>query len=50
MDSFCSDATAWLLADPGRNVVVVHCKAGKGRTGALICALLLHLVSACAAL
>eukprot|EP00879_Flechtneria_rotunda_P002000 GHRR01002177.1.p1 GENE.GHRR01002177.1~~GHRR01002177.1.p1 ORF type:complete len:1461 (+),score=576.75 GHRR01002177.1:827-5209(+) len=42
VQQFCSDAAAWLVAHP-HNVVVVHCKAGKGRTGIMICCLLMYL-------
>lgn len=40
---FLHDAVTW-LAECADHVVAVHCKAGKGRTGALVCALLLALV------
>jgi hypothetical protein len=40
--AFCAEASAWLAAHP-ENVVVVHCKAGKGRTGLMLCCLMLHL-------
>ncbi|KAM7507129.1 hypothetical protein LguiA_017582 [Lonicera macranthoides] len=39
---FCQSAYAWLKEDIV-NVVVVHCKAGKARTGLMICSLLLFL-------
>eukprot|EP01120_Amphizonella_sp_Union-15-10_P013843 TRINITY_DN6529_c0_g1_i1.p1 TRINITY_DN6529_c0_g1~~TRINITY_DN6529_c0_g1_i1.p1 ORF type:complete len:683 (+),score=98.16 TRINITY_DN6529_c0_g1_i1:101-2149(+) len=38
---FCLDIHAWLDKHPA-NVAVVHCKAGKGRTGTLICCYLLY--------
>ncbi|XWS45222.1 hypothetical protein CRYUN_Cryun15aG0117700 [Craigia yunnanensis] len=40
--SFCQSAYLWLKEDI-ENVVVVHCKAGMGKTGLMICSLLLFL-------
>ena len=42
MRPFCINARDWFELD-SLNVIAVHCKAGKGRTGTMICALLLHL-------
>ncbi|PWN23520.1 hypothetical protein BCV69DRAFT_309414 [Microstroma glucosiphilum] len=37
-----ADMTAWLAEDP-KNVIVIHCKAGKGRSGTMACSYLISL-------
>jgi phosphatidylinositol-3,4,5-trisphosphate 3-phosphatase/dual-specificity protein phosphatase PTEN len=41
MGKFCKDASKWLAESP-ENVIAVHCKAGKGRAGLMVCCLLIH--------
>jgi len=38
---FCEDVKEFMDADP-KNIVAIHCKAGKGRTGLLISCLLMY--------
>ena len=39
---FCKHALDWLNQNEG-NILAIHCKAGKGRTGVMICCLLIYL-------
>ncbi|KAJ4826307.1 Phosphatidylinositol 3,4,5-trisphosphate 3-phosphatase and protein-tyrosine-phosphatase pten1 [Turnera subulata] len=38
---FCESVHSWLAADP-KNIAVIHCMAGKGRTGLMVCAYLVY--------
>ena len=40
MIHFCNEASKWMLSDK-TNVIAVHCKGGKGRTGVMIAAFML---------
>ncbi|KAL0583073.1 Phosphatidylinositol 3,4,5-trisphosphate 3-phosphatase TPTE2 [Plecturocebus cupreus] len=37
---FAKEASEWLSQDP-ENIIVIHCKGGKGRTGTMICTCLI---------
>ncbi|XP_076922319.1 phosphatidylinositol 3,4,5-trisphosphate 3-phosphatase and protein-tyrosine-phosphatase PTEN1-like [Bidens hawaiensis] len=37
----CESVNSWLSSDP-KNIVVIHCMAGKGRTGLMVCSYLVY--------
>jgi protein-tyrosine phosphatase len=39
---FAKDVHGFIQRDPRRNVAVIHCKGGKGRTGTMVCTYLLY--------
>ncbi|KAJ4707380.1 Phosphatidylinositol 3,4,5-trisphosphate 3-phosphatase and protein-tyrosine-phosphatase [Melia azedarach] len=41
MKLFCESVHSWLSSDP-KNIAVIHCMAGKGRTGLMVCAYLVY--------
>eukprot|EP01103_Thecamoeba_quadrilineata_P019257 TRINITY_DN7711_c0_g1_i1.p1 TRINITY_DN7711_c0_g1~~TRINITY_DN7711_c0_g1_i1.p1 ORF type:complete len:793 (+),score=141.93 TRINITY_DN7711_c0_g1_i1:36-2414(+) len=41
IEEFCQNVEAWLSSHE-ENIVAIHCKAGKGRTGVMICSWLLY--------